>query len=300
MRRAALVILLVLLALPASAQAQEGDDRVVITGGAVVGPRDTAGDVVVVDGPVLVAGRVTGDLVVVSGAVRVLGTVEGDVVSIAEPARLGPEARVGGDIVYADERPQVPEGATVGGEIRRLSEDEIGFDFLGALALWLAVTISVLALGLLLLWLAPRALEAAWAAASTSLGATIGWGLLAVIGLPIVAVLILLTLVGIPLGVGLLLALLPFYALGYATAAWLVGRRILGEQRGRLVAFLAGLAILRALALIPIIGGLFSFAATVVGVGALVVALWRARRAPAYEIPKSGSGPEVPGRTVAP
>jgi hypothetical protein len=44
------------------------------------------------------------------------------------------------------------------------------------------------------------------------------------------------------------------------------------------LAFLAGLAILRVLAIIPIVGGIVWFAATVVGLGALLVATWRARR----------------------
>jgi hypothetical protein len=41
------------------------------------------------------------------------------------------------------------------------------------------------------------------------------------------------------------------------------------------LAFLAGLAILRVLAIIPIVGGIVWFAATVVGLGALLVATWR-------------------------
>jgi hypothetical protein len=147
----------------------------------------------------------------------------------------------------------VPAGATVEGDVDRLSVDEITdpVGFVGAAAVWIAVSVSALVLGLLLLWLAPRALEAAFAAASTSLGATIGWGLLLFFGLPILAVIALVTLVGIPLGVALLLALLPLYAIGDTTSAWLLGRRLVGPPRGRVLAFLAGLAILRVLAIIP-------------------------------------------------
>ena len=76
----------------------------------------------------------------------------------------------------------------------------------------------------------------------------------------------------------LLLALLPIYAIGYTTSAWLLGRRLVRPPRGRVLAFLAGLAILRILAIIPIVGGIVWFAATVVGLGALLVATWRARR----------------------
>jgi hypothetical protein len=227
-----------------------------------------------------VAGRVRGDLVVVDGNLRISGTVAGDVVTIADRATLAPGARVGGDLVYADKRPLVPGGATVEGDVSRVNIDEVTdpVGFIGAVAVWIAVTVSALVLGLLLLWLAPRALDAAYAAASTSLGPTIGWGLLLFFGLPILAVIALVTLVGIPLGVALLLALVPLYALGYTTAAWLLGRRLVRPPRARILAFLAGLAILRVLAIIPILGGIVGFAAVVVGLGALLVATWRARR----------------------
>jgi hypothetical protein len=45
------------------------------------------------------------------------------------------------------------------------------------------------------------------------------------------------------------------------------------------VAFLVGWGILRVVALVPILGGLVWFAAVVFGLGALTVAIWRARSA---------------------
>ncbi len=284
MRRVA-VALLVLACTPASAAGQAADesqsgDRVVITGPVSIERGESADDVVVIDGPVSVAGRVRGDLVVVSGTLRLSGTVDGDVVTAADRAILGPRARVGGDLIYGDEKPRVPSSATIGGEVDRVNFDEITdpAGFVGAAALWIAMSVSALVLGLVLLWLAPRALDAAFAAASTSIGPTIGWGLLLFFGLPLLAVIALVTLVGIPLGVALLLALLPLYAIGYTTSAWILGRRFVGPPRGRVLAFLAGLAVLRVLAIIPIVGGIVWFAATVVGLGALLIAVWRARR----------------------
>ena len=283
--RGVALALLIFAVVPAGAAAQGADgsvrgDRVVITGPVTIDTGETADDVVVIDGPVSVAGRVRGDLVVVNGLLRISGAVDGDVVAVAGRTTLAPGARIGGDLVYGDERPVVPAGATVAGDVNRVSVGEITdpVGFVGAAALWIAVSVSALVLGLLLLWLAPRALEAAFAAAATSLGATIGWGLLLFFGLPVLAVIALVTLVGIPLGVALLLALLPLYGIGYTTSAWLLGRRLVGPPRGRVLAFLAGLAILRVLAIIPILGGIVWFAATVVGLGALMVATWRARR----------------------
>jgi hypothetical protein len=109
------------------------------------------------------------------------------------------------------------------------------------------------------------------------IGPSVGWGLLAFFGLPILAVLALVTIVGIPLGLGLLAALALIYTLGYSASAWIVGRRILGTRTAWVVAFLLGWGILRALALIPIVGGLIWFVAVVFGLGALTVTIWRAR-----------------------
>ena len=283
MKRIALAVLLILAAAPGSAagQARDGssDDRVVITGPVTIDRGERVGDVVVIDGRVSVAGRVRGDLVVVNGAVRIAGAVDGDVVAVAGRATLAPGARVGGDLVYGDERPVVPRGATVEGDVQRVDVGDVAdpLGFVGAAAVWIAVSVSALVLGLLLLWLGPGALAAAWEATRARLGATIGWGLALFFGLPILAIIALITLVGIPFGVGLLLALVPLYAVGYTTSAWLLGRRLVRPPTGRVLAFLAGLAILRLLALIPILGGLVWFAATVLGLGALVVATWRAR-----------------------
>ena len=284
MKRLALA-LLILAITPASAGAQAVEesftgDRVVVSGPVTINRGESSGDLVVIHGPVLVAGRVRGAVVVADGDVRISGTVEEDVVTFAGRTTLAPGARVGGDLVYGDKRPVVPAGATVAGDVNRANVDEITdpVGFIGAAAVWIAVTVSALVLGLLLLWLAPRALDAAFAAASTSLGPVIGWGLLLFFGLPILAVIALVTLVGIPLGVALLLALLPLYAVGYTTGAWLLGRRLVGPPRARILAFLAGLGILRVLAIIPILGGIIGFAAVVLGLGALLVAIWRARR----------------------
>ncbi len=114
------------------------------------------------------------------------------------------------------------------------------------------------------------------------------------VGAPLLAILALVTLVGIPFGVALLLAAIPVLAVAYATAAWIVGARVLrGRSASPWTALLAGWGILRVLALIPVVGGLVGLAATVGGLGALAVALWQARRPPA---PAPGGEAPVPGR----
>jgi hypothetical protein len=280
--------------------ASAATDHVVITGGAVVAPGQTAGDVIVIDGPVTIAGRATGDVVSVSGPIRLTGRVEGDLIAVSERAFLGPRARVGGDLRYGDERPVLAPGARVAGKISNedWADTASGWGWVSSFGWWLAVTVSTLIVGVLLVWLAPGALQAAAQAVVERLGATIGWGVAIALGAPLLAILALVTLVGIPFGIGLLLAAIPVLLVAYTTTAWIVGRRVLGDRsRSPWAALLAGWGILRLLALIPVAGGLVGLVATVVGLGALTVALWRARtpRAPAA----TPDEPLAGGRTAA-
>jgi hypothetical protein len=135
-----------------------------------------------------------------------------------------------------------------------------------------------LIVGVLLVLLAPAALYAAERAVRERLGASVAWGVGIAIGVPLLAVLALVTLVGIPFGVALLLAAIPVLLVAYTTSAWIAGRRVLRRSTSPWAALLIGWGILRVLALIPVFGALVGLAATVVGLGALAVALWRAGR----------------------
>ena len=90
--------------------------------------------------------------------------------------------------------------------------------------------------------------------------------------------LLLVTLIGFPLGLVGLLSLALLYAVGYVVAALLLGRRLVREPRSVYLAFFVGLVILRIVGILPVLGGLVSAAATVYGVGALTIAAWRAAR----------------------
>src|SRR5688500_15025878 len=155
---AAIVALVALLLGAGSASA--ATDHVVITGGVVVPAGQTAGDVVVLDGTVRIAGRATGDVVSVAGPVRVTGRVDGDLIAVSDRAFLGSTARVGGDLRYGDERPVLARGARVGGEISNEDWDDAasGWGWVSVLGWWLAVSVSTLIVGALLVLLAPAAL----------------------------------------------------------------------------------------------------------------------------------------------
>jgi hypothetical protein len=271
-----------LLCLPAPASARDigPDDEIVITGTVRVPRGEHADRVVIGDGRVDIRGHVDGVILAFDAPVHIHrgAVVDGDVISISRHVTVDAGATLNDDLIYFDEKPSVAKGATVYGDVRRVDAGDLSLGgFLVHAALWIAFTLSSLALGLILIWLVPRAaIAATFRAARERAGAAIGWGIGLFVGLPVAAIAAVLTLVGIPLGLLLLLALLPLYAVGYVTSAFALGRALLSES-GEVASFLAGWGILRAVAIVPGLGVLAWLAATVFGLGVLTVALWRSR-----------------------
>ncbi len=265
--------------LPGTALAASGgpQDKYVISGDVLVAKGEAVGDVVVVDGDVTVRGDVHGDLVAIAGDVTIRGTVTGNVDVIGGHLTLGRRAHVGGDVNWAQNRPVLAAGAVVQGKVKKVGTGSIstpGFEV--ALGFWVITTISYLLAGLFLLLLAPRAGDAVVRAARAGRGRAIITGILLFIFLPIIAVILLVTVVGTPLGIGLLLALGPIYAIGYLSSGLLLGRRFV-KSGGVILAFIVGMVILRILALIPLVGLLVTLLATIFGLGAAFVAMRRTR-----------------------
>jgi len=284
-RFSSLVVLIALgaLALPAAAtaagaQSDSGDAVVVIRGDVNVPRGEVVDGVYVVSGDVRIAGRATGDVVVLAGDALISGRVEGDLLVASGQARLLPRADVSGDIRYGDERPIVTAQAVVRGDVSKESwGDWSGFLPVVGILFWLAIGISAAILGALLLLIAPRAADALDARSRERIGPLIAIGVAVAICLPVAAVIAAVTLVGLPLALGILLALLPLAGIAYVCSAWVLGRRIVKPPRGRILAFLAGLGILRAIALIPILGGIAGLAAVVFGLGLIGAAIGAAR-----------------------
>jgi hypothetical protein len=290
---ATLGLSLVILAPGAVAQDQDGadsDDHVILTGGLVVPAGETAKTAVVFNGDVLIDGTVSETLVVFNGRTEITGTVGEDVVVFNGAVVVRSGSRVGGDVV-SRQAPQIEEGAIVDGSIDDLQKrwDYWDITFVGRLGWWLAYTVSTLVLGLVLLMLARGLDPASIRALRDRLGATIGFGLLWFVLLPIVAVLLFVTIVGIPLGLFLLFALGLVYSTAYVVGALALGRLVVKEPKSRYVAFLAGWGALRVIALVPFLGGVAWLVGTVLGLGTL----WVAARAPSGDrtvrVPESPS-----------
>jgi hypothetical protein len=282
----ALVVVLPFIFMPATASAQtpEDDDDFTlrINGDVTIAEGERVNSVVVIDGDLTVEGEVTDFALVIDGNAVVSGSVGGDLTVISGDIDLASTAvvdnlnSVRGDIIRAP-------GATVTGDIHE--RDSFRFLWWAAglfsILVWLAFTVTMVVAALLFAVFGGRQLAAASRAMTGDLVNTIIGGVFLWVAVPIIAGLAIVTIIALPLGLGIFLFLLPAFGfLGYLVAGtrlgtWLVGLggREAGE-RPPLAAALGTLA-LQLLLLIPAVGILIALLAGIWGAAALANLLYR-------------------------
>lgn len=306
-----------------------------VAGGTVALSGPVAGDLFVAGGNVTVASSIDRHLRVAGGNVTVSGPVNQDLLAASGTLELTSASRVGGDLIFAAGRTNL-NGAVAGSVLGsaqtyekdgsiggsedvtlRQTKPEEPASVLSRLLDQLRRYISILLVGLLLIWLGPRLLAATAGQLRERPLPSLGIGVVAFLGFfaGVLALLIgILVLAGI-LGVlglgqlllmvvlGLLLAggvlaylfvlILLFFAAAVVGIA--LGRLILGQvtapwAEGPYVALLLGVLIVVILTALPLAGGILNALVVLFGLGALMTVLWHNRRL-TPETPASGTIP---------
>jgi hypothetical protein len=285
------LLLLAAIVLPFAAPRALAQQSSVVQAGEI-----RAGDLVVLGREGVVDGILRGSLVAVFGDVRVTGRVEKDVIALGGSVVLDPGARVLGDVLAVGG--EVAGGASaVGGRLLTVGEIEAAFaaelktsplSMRPVRGLFLAFRFVLLflwlVLGLLLLRIVPRPVSGAAGIVPASVATVAAIGAAAVLAALLVSAFLLLVLPATAglLVTGLLVALLGMAkAFGLAAVFVAVGRRLTrGVRRGSPffgdpAALALGLALLGLLSLVPVAGPLVWSVASLLGIGAAVVAVAR-------------------------
>jgi hypothetical protein len=306
-RRLGVIGLILLLLWPLSVAAQgnaddeEKDVLVRVNGPISVGPNEAIDTVVGVSDEIVIDGTVRDTLVVVDGTATINGRVESDVVVVRGTLNLGPTAVVKDVTLVRSDLNRDP-AATITGDLHERSNwVNVSFgwgSFIFSFLFWLSFTIVILVAGVLFAVFGGRQLVSSGVVLTGRAGASLLTALVIWIGLPILAVLVLFTVIGIPLGIATLVFLMPaLWFLGYLVAGTRLGLAIVTTPdplaaRGRLVlAALIGLLLFQIVGLVPFLGGVIVFIAGWVGSGALVYMGYRgwSDRRPVRAVPPGAS-----------
>ena len=265
----------VLMAFNGDVTVPTGDvaDTVFVTGGTAI-VRGTVETVVVFDGSAILEGASVQSVVVTGGSVSVdaASTVSGDIRTLGATATIDP-------------------AATVGGSVSSLEADIVaaGSVLAPAIALFmLGLALVTIAAGLALAALAARQVRSAEALISNEPVQTFVVGLAGLVVIPLVAILAMITVVGAPLGLAILLVVWPTAAFaGYLVAGiwigeWLLGRMSSTERPARpYMAAVVGLVVLPIISIVPFVGAI----ASLFGFGAVLLLAWRTFREPSVPRP---------------
>lgn len=270
-----------------------------VRGGAFVG-----GDVHAGAGTVDLAGTFARDVWASGSTVKIAGTVQGNAELECSTCQVLRGAVITGKLTYTSADQVEIEGTVNGSIIQLLPAEEEAVPpsqrFNQSFRWWLGGLLGAWAAGALLLWLFPRGAAAVEEALRLRPGHSVGWGALALFGLPMV----LIALVLLSLLLGLLARILPYAAsfglviLGFYLLALFLSQVLVGATIGHLILrllkwdrvpgarfweMMLGVLLLALAGLIPWVGGWIKFAVILFGMGAVIVAVWRARKRPVAE-----------------
>ncbi len=260
-----------------------------VGGGQVeLGPMATvAGNVTIGAGQLSLRGAVKGAVAASGGRVLIDGPVEGDVVANAGRLTLGPNARLAGALRYrsGDELVRDP-AAQVAGTIEQLPlsgrsaapgwrerAHRAGPSWWWTLGLMAIAAVLVAALPVTSRRVAD-VLRERWAW-------SLLWGFVALVCIPIAALILMITIVGIPLAMLTVLLYLALLLLGYVGSAVAVGHLALARLKAdaagrigwRIGAAMAAVLALALLGRLPFVGGLVALLAVLAGIGGMVLLL---------------------------
>ena len=297
-----IMLLLVPVALATDAMLHTGRVLISMQGDVTIPASEQADLVMVFNGTATIAGEVN-SIVVVNGSANLAGARTETVVAINSPVNLADGTVVLGDVMTANSLVHQTGTAEVAGEVKDMQASFIALGAVLAPALilmWIGFGLAVITAGLLLAGVAGRQVRAAEALISHEPVLTFATGIVAMVLIPLAAFLLIATLIGAALGVGILIALWPLVAfVGYLVAGiwigdWVLRRRQPAVSRERpYLAAVIGLLILQALSLVPVLG-IVATLVSLFGFGAVVLLAWRTLRA------GGGTHVAVAGVTPAP
>jgi len=232
------------------------------------------------------------DLLLGAGTALIDGLIKGNINSGVESLTIASTASIQGKLTYISENEaNIQSGAQIMGPITHKLPDvkerlAVGThklpyvkERLTPAGLWGKVIgfLMTLVLGIIIILLAPRRVKAVTESIRTRPWASLGWGAIILIFTPIAALIVCITIIGLPLGLITLVLYSIAICLTQLFAGLLIGQLIIGSSRGvetkaALVGALAlGLAILSLLKLIPYLDNVIGLATVLFGLGAILV-----------------------------
>jgi len=267
-------------------------DAVVGGGQITLSSKLVGGDVAMAGGTVRIDSEVKGNVKIAGGKIYINAPIGGNADIKADIVTLGPNADIKGDLTYEATKPLTVEGAgkvqgkTTFTELRgpngskkAVATGMLGFFTLALLAKFLMILAAALIFGLVFRKYSMELVETA----TTSPLKELGRGIVAFIVLPVISIVLLITIIGIPLGIlGLLSFAMLFIFASIITPIFLGSLIYKWVSKSDYVVnwktILLGTVVYLLLGLIPFVGWIAMCVAVAITIGAALNIKWQVAR----------------------
>ena len=233
-------------------------------------------------------GLIFKDLVAIKGNINVKGDVGGDIVAVLGSIHLYPTARVAGDVVSIGGKIEKDEGAKVKGEITEIVIGKggekmaevyaplvVGMGVGGLLVLKALAFLGFIGLSMIIVSFMTGQIGAISSKIEKEWLKTLLWGIAGFVLIGPIAILLAITVIGIPLIiVEMILVSIAMFA-GYIAVSQLIGKKftkaIRRPNQPMIVEVLWGLAILFLVDMIPVLGMIVKCLAMTFGFGSAIM-----------------------------
>jgi hypothetical protein len=299
MRRVLVFITALVLALglasPAVIAAEPGFEHtgtvlMAFNGDVSVPTGDVADGVFVVGGTATISGQVE-SVAVFDGSLVLQGAVVKSVFVTGGSVSIDAASTVTGDVRTLDATVTVDPAASIGGTVASFEKDLIAASGILVPAFFLFMlgfAVVLLAAGLGLAALAAKQVRAAESLIRHEPGQSLLVGLAGLVVIPVAAILLMITIIGAPLGLAIMFLVWPAAAfVGYLVAGIFIGEWLLQRNPARPIperpylAAVIDLIALQVISLVPFVGAI----ASLFGFGAVLLLAWRIFRRPSPERP---------------
>lgn len=241
------------------------------------------GNLAAAAGSLEIYGPINGKMHVGAGSFTLANKVGGDLIAGVEDITLTSNASVLGNLNYWSEKEgDISKDASISGKLTYHQTmpkqvDSAGMSkFLANLRTGYNIYnfLAAMVLGTVLILLFPNFMQHSKEIISIKPWTTLFVGLLTLFITPIIIVLVLITIIGIPLGLFAIAAYLFIIYLSQIFVANFLGQKVLNYANQTFhptIGLLIGLLLIGAVGLIPVIGGLVKFLTILFGIGAYVL-----------------------------
>lgn len=260
--------------------------NLMVAGGQVTIVKDVvvAGDLFVAGGMVVINGDVKGDVKATGGNVVLAGNFAGNLAIDAEELDVSDSALIEGDLSYTAREKLSDAGGRILGKINFEEWTEradrgaaAGMGILSGIWDFIVGILMLFVVGTVIVLLTPDSAEKVVMNYAKHLWMSLLYGIIALIVVPILGFVFMITVVGIPLGLILWVLYGVSLYLGVVFAALTIGSLIINRKSlkwtSMLLALALGVFLLQIIGIIPWVGGLVYFILMLVGFGSIIYSL---------------------------